>query len=247
MISIWENWKQNIRPSSTENESETSTAENEIERLQCRYQRLNNEFKASQNYSRKQEKVINQLEMKLQNDTEQLKNEKLKNEKLEQENIKITFIKNKMGSMNCKFKFVTTILITLIAIMIGIIIWQVYENHKYKNDFEAKQKEPPVFDDQLGKLEIDNHRLETEKQNCDKDLKNIQTELQSRDRENQNYKTDLLEKQKELQASEERSNKLQTEKQRLEDENQKYKNDLQEKQKELQASEKQCCTFIDCE
>jgi len=148
LISIWENWKQNIRPSSTENESETSTAENEIERLQCRYQRLNNEFKASQNYSRKQEKVINQLEMKLQNDTEQLKNEKLKNEKLEQENIKIPAIKNEMGSMNCKLKFVTTILITLIAIMIGIIIWQVHENRsrdrenqKYKNNLQEKLKE----------------------------------------------------------------------------------------------------------
>ena len=79
------------------------------------------------------------------------------------------------------------------------------------------------------------------------DLKDIQTELQSRDRENQKYKTDFLEKQKELQASEERSNKLQTEKQRLEDENQKYENDLQEKQKELQASEKQYKTYRDCE
>ena len=54
--------------------------------------------------------------MKLKNEAEQLKNEKLKNEKLEQENIPA--IKNEMRNMNCKFKFVTTILITLIAIMI---------------------------------------------------------------------------------------------------------------------------------
>jgi len=168
LISICEK----IRPSSSENESETSTAENEIERLQSRNQRLTYEFNASQNNSRKQEKIINQLEMKLKNEAEQLKNEKLKNEKLEQENIPA--IKSEMRNMNCKFKFVTTIFITLIAIMVGIIIWQVHENHKYKN----------------------------EKQNCDNDLKDIQTKLQSRDHENQKYRNDLQEKQKELQARE---------------------------------------------
>ena len=123
-----------IRPTSTEHESETSINENEIEGLQSGNRRL----------------TYNQLHMKLKNEAEQLKNEKLKNEKLEQENIPA--IKNEMRNMNCKFKFVTTILITLIAIMIGIIIWQVHENHIYKNDFEEKQKEPLVFEDQLGKL-----------------------------------------------------------------------------------------------
>ena len=151
MISILEYWE-SIRPSSTENESETSIDEN----------------------------VINQLHMKLKDGAEQLKNEKLKNEKLEQENIPA--IKNEMRNMNCKFKFVTTILITLIAIMIGIIIWQVHENRIYKNDFQEKQKELQAYDDRLGKLEIANQRLEMEKQNCDNDLKDIQTELQSSDR-----------------------------------------------------------------
>ena len=55
--------------------------------------------------------------------------------------------------------------------MIGIIIWQVQENHIYKNAFQEKQKEFLVFKDQLGKLEIANQRLETEKQNRDNDLK----------------------------------------------------------------------------
>ena len=155
LISILEYWD-SIRPSSTENESETSINEN----------------------------VINQLHMKLKDEAEQLKNEKLKNEKLEQENLQLQAIKNKMGSMNCKFKFVTTILVSLTAIMIAIIIWLL------------------VFKDQLGKLEIANQRLEMEKQNCDNDLKDIQTELQSSDRENQKYRNDLQEKQKELQASE---------------------------------------------
>ena len=51
-------------------------------------------------------------------------------------------------------------------------------------------------------LEIDNKRLETEKQNCENDLKGIQKRLQSLDGENQKYKNDLQEKHKELQASE---------------------------------------------
>ena len=180
-----------IRPTSTESESGTSIDENEIKGLQSSNRRLK----------------YNQILMKLKNAAEQLKNEKMKNEKLEQEN---QAINNEMGGMNCKFKFCTPILMTLIAFMIANIIWQVHENHQYKNYLQEKQKKLLAFEEQLNRLEIenqglelgrDNQRLEIVKQSCENELKDIQTKLQSRDRENQKCKDDLQEKQKELQAS----------------------------------------------
>merc|ERR1719471_1503185 len=109
-------------------------------------------------------------------------------------NCKFKFYKFKF----CKFKFCSLILLTLIAFMTATIFWKVYENHKYKNDLQEKQKELFEFKDQSDKLRIDNQRLELEKQYCENELKDIQTKLQSRDRENQKCKDDLQEKQKEL-------------------------------------------------
>ena len=68
---IRKSWEK-IRPTSTEYDPETSTAENESERLQCLNRRLKYKLKACQKNSRKQEKVISQLK---------LKNETLNNEK----------------------------------------------------------------------------------------------------------------------------------------------------------------------
>ena len=162
LISILENWRQNIRPTSTEYDPETSDAENEIERLQSRYRRLKYKIQASLKESRKQEKIINQLQLKLEHDK-----------------LKIQVIKNEMGSLIRKFKFVTPVLIAIII----ATTWQVksgyenelksceHENHKYEKDLQDKQKELQALNERYNRLEIENRRLQTENQKYKDDLK----------------------------------------------------------------------------
>ena len=203
-----EYWRQ-IRPTSTESDPETSTSENEIERLQLRNQQLKYENKQS---------------------GKQLKNEKLKKKKLESEKLKLA---NELGSMNRKFKFVTILSSILIA-MIPIIIWQLQSGYEYKlqsceddnyiyiRNLQDKPKELQAFEEQINQLESKNRRLETENQKHKNDLQEQQKELQasegqinqleSKNRrletENQKHKNDLQEKQKELQANKKECNKF---------------------------------------
>ena len=102
MISILENWRQNIRPqSTTEYDPETSNAENEIERLQSGYRRRKYKIQASLKKSRKQEKLINQL--KLKNET--LNNEKQKELQASEERYnKIEMEKQRLENENQKNK-----------------------------------------------------------------------------------------------------------------------------------------------
>ena len=102
LISILENWRQNIRPqSTTEYDPETSAAENEIARLQSGYRRRKYKIKASLKNSRKQEKVINQLKLK----NEMLNKEKQKELQSSEERYnKIEMEKQRLEDENQKYQ-----------------------------------------------------------------------------------------------------------------------------------------------
>ena len=226
------------------------------------------ELQASEKRSNKREMERQRLENENQNFENDLKEKEEKIQFDERENRKyktnlqekIKAIEGKNEALITKLKnnkntnrkiFMLTLVGVAIATSIGF--WQVehghakellsydYENQKYKDDLQEKQKELKIFEEQLNRLEMDQQRLGND---------------------NKNYKDDLQGKQKELQALEERLGKLETENRRLEGEkqncenglkntqtklqsrdreNQKYKNDLQEK---VKAIEEQYNTFI---
>ena len=134
MISILENWKQNIRPqSTTEYDPETSAAENEIERLLSSNRRLKYKIKANLKNSRKQEKVINELKLK----NEMLNKEKQKElQSTEERYNKLEMEKQRLEK----------------------------ENQKYKSDLQERQNELLAFEERFNRIEIENRKLESENQ-----------------------------------------------------------------------------------
>ena len=167
-------------------------------------QRLENENQKNKIDLQATQEELKQKEMKLKNEAEQLKNEKLKNEKLEHDKLKIQVIKNEMGSLIRKFKFVTPILIAIII----ATTWKVksgyeielksceHENHKYEKDLQEKQKELQALNERYNRLEIENRRIESENQEYKDALKVEQEKLQSCEHVNQKYQNDLQKKDK---------------------------------------------------
>ena len=142
MISVhWET----IRPSSTDDDSETSPnfPGTKLENLKFRNRNLQYDIKACHKKSRKREKVINQL--KLQNEAEKLKNitisnEKMKNEKLKDEKLKNEKLKNEALSHEIRSTNIKVLMLVLfISIATAISVWQVKSGHQ--SDLLKKQKE----------------------------------------------------------------------------------------------------------
>ena len=169
MISILENWRQNIRPTSTEYDPETSDAENEIEKLQLRYGRLKYKIKAGLKNSRKQEKVINQLKLKnemlnkekqkeLQTIEERYNRIEMEQQRLENENQNYeNDLKEKQKELQAFEERLNRLEIEKRKLESenqeykdgwevdqGIIQSHERENQKYKIDLQEKQKAPNI-------------------------------------------------------------------------------------------------------
>ena len=180
-----------IRPTSTDEDPEANLSENEI--LKFRNRRLQLNIRDCLNNSRKQEKIINQLNLK----NETLNNEKLNDEKLKDEKLKNEILKNQaLNNEISGTKFNCVMIVFILSIVASICVWQIRDGNEnglqsrdreiqnYKSKLHEKSKELDELEKRFNRQENENQRVESERQNCQNDLKETQNTLKSRDREN---------------------------------------------------------------